>query len=208
MNKKIVLVTVLSLVVACSVMGGARAWQITPELQKEVDRKLETLKADPGSPEAHFELAITYAYTNKIQEGWDELKKVHDLDKNFAPYALNKYTVLVAESPNDWKLRFRLAFALYFSDKKAEAIDEMKRIVDMEPKDDPKKMWAYGYIGLIYGEIDQVTQGVKYIKKAIKMDSNVAALHLLLAGGYSKQGKSWDAFWEGVEALRLKALGY
>ena len=181
---------------------------MTPELQKEIEQKLKAVEAAPNDPAAHFDLAITYAYTNYVQEGWDELKKVHDLDNNYAPIALSTYSEKAKESPSDWKIAFRLAFAFYFNDKKEAAIEEMKKIVEMEPKDDPKRIWAYGYIGLIYGELDQVDPAIEYVQKALAIDSNVGALHLLLASGYYKKGRGWEAFWEGVEALRLKALGY
>lgn len=196
-------------VTACLMMAGSSlAYTITKELQQEINVNLASVEAYPNDPHAHFDLAITYAYTNHVQEGWDELKVVHELDGNYAKEALASYSQLVKDSPDDWKIRFRLAFVLYFLDRKSDAINEMKYIADMEPKDDPKRMWAYGYIGLIYGEIDNVDEGIKYIKKALRIDSNVAALHMLLAGGYQKKGDNWGTFWEGVEALRLKALGY
>jgi len=184
------------------------AWEMTDEFKKEIDEKLKAVEANPKDPHAHFDLAITYAYTNHVEEGWEELKTVDELDKEFAPVALDMYSKEVEAHPEDWRKRFRLAFALYFNDKKNEAIEEFHHIAEMEPKKDPKRVWAYGYIGLIYGEIDEIDKAVKYVKKAIKIDSNVAALHVLLASGYYNQGKGWEAFWEGMEALRLKALGY
>ena len=39
-------------------------------------------------------------------------------------------------------------------------------------------------------------------------NSNVAALHLLLAEGYNRKGNKWNSFLEGLEAVRLKALGF
>ena len=206
MNKKTVILLIAAALI-CLATTVSFAWQMTKELQDEINTKLEAVTNAPNDPLAHFDLAITYSYTNHVQEGWDELKKVHDLDGNFAPVALDMYAKKVMENPSDWKMRFRLAFALYFSDKKAEAIEEMRNIANMQPKDDPKRIWAYGYMGLIYGEIDKVDDAVKYVKKAIKIDPNVAALHMLLASGYSKKGQGWDAFWEGVECVRLKALG-
>jgi len=186
----------------------AFAWSITKELRQELAEKKASVEANPSSPLAHFDLAITYAYTNQIEEGLEELKKVDKLDKDFAPVCLELYSKEAAAYPDDWKIKFRLAFAYYFNDKKIEAIEVLKQVADMEPKKDPKKVWAYGYIGLIYGELDQVDKAIKWVKKAIKIDSNVAALHLLLAAGYSKKGWGWNAFWEGMEALRLRALGY
>ncbi len=206
--KRILVALFFCLALIATASGSCFAWNMTNEFQKEIDQKLASVEANPDDPNARFDLAITYAYTNKVQEGWDELKKVNEMDPKFPPVALDMYTKRVAENPNDWKLRFRLAFAQYFNEKKKAAIDEMKRIADMEPKDDPKRIWAYGYISLIYGEMDNINEAIRYAKKAIKIDSNIAAMHMLLASGYSKKGQGWDAFWEGVEALRLKSLGY
>lgn len=190
------------------IASNAFGWTITTELQNEINQKLKAVELAPNEPAAHFDLAITYAYTNFIQEGWDELKKVNDMDPKFAPIALTVYSGLAAQYPSDWKIAFRLAFALYFNNRKIEAIEVLKKIPDMDPKDDPKRIWAYGYIGLINGELGNVDPAVDYVKKALEIDSNVGALHLLLASGYYKQGRNWEAFWEGVEALRLKAVGY
>jgi tetratricopeptide (TPR) repeat protein len=208
MKKGIIAIGLLAIFVFALTPAGVNAWTITKELQDEVAEKEKALAANPSDPYAHFDLAITYSYSNKVQEGWDELKKVNDLDDNFAPAALAKYQALVHKNPNDWKLRFRLVFALYFDEKKQEAINQLYYIAGMEPKDDPKRIWAYGYMGLIYGEMDKVDEAIAYVKKGLAIDNNAAALHLLLASGYYKKGDSWGAFWEGVESLRLKSLGY
>ncbi len=190
--------------VICHLSFPSYAWRITKELEQEIKDKQKLVELYPASPEAHFELAITYAYTNYVQEGWDELKKVNEIDPEFKDVALMMYRKKVTENPIDWKLRFRLAFALYFNGMKEEAIRELERVIAI----DPKNVWAYGYIGLIYGEVDNVDKAIEYVKKGIAIDYDVAALHLLLASGYYKKGRSWDGFWSGVEALRLKALGY
>ena len=144
MKKGIVAIGLLAIFVFAFTPSGVNAWTITKELQDEVAEKEKALAANPNDPYAHFDMAITYSYSNKVQEGWDELKKVNDLDDNFAPAALAKYQDLVKKNPNDWKLRFRLAFALYFDKKKQEAINQLYYIAGMEPKDDPKRIWAYG----------------------------------------------------------------
>jgi len=211
MRKLVILTSVLLTMTAIVFisMKSAPAWDMTDELREEIEAKQKALEENPDDPHAHFDLAITYSYSNKVQEGWDELKKVNEIDEEFAPLALEMYSKEVEANPDDWKKRFRLAFALYFNDMKREAIEEMNYIAEMEPKDDTnKRLWAYGYMGLIYGEEDEDDLAVEYVKKAIEIDTDVAALHMLLAAGYQKQGKGWEAFWEGLEALRLKALGY
>ncbi|MFA4858117.1 MAG: hypothetical protein WC901_00160 [Candidatus Margulisiibacteriota bacterium] len=182
----------------------AHAWTITPELKQEIIDKEEALDANPDSPMAHFDLAITYAYSNRIADGWEELKEVNKLDPKFAPQGLAIFQNKVAQCPNDWKLRYRLAFALYFNGKKLEAIQEFQNILKIVPNDP----LSYGYIGLIQGENNEVDPAIQSIKKGLSIDSNVAALHLLLAAAYYKKNDSWAGFWEASEAVRLKALGF
>ena len=202
------LVSVIICVSIIALAGSAFAWSITEELKKELAEKRASVEANPNSPYAHFDLAITQAYSNRIEEGLEELKKVEELDKDFAPVALDIFSKEAAAKPDDWKIRFRLGFAHYFNKNKEKAIEVLKEVAEMEPKNDPKRIWAYGYISLLYGELNKTDEAIEWVKKAIKIDNDVAALHLLLAAGYSRKGWGWNAFWEGMEAMRLRALGF
>ncbi len=182
----------------------AFAWRITPELQKELDQTQAAVKSHPSDPDARFDLAITMAYTNNIQDGWNQLKKTVELDPNYRKKGLDLYLKKVTANPNDWRLRFRLAFAYYFNDKKTEAVRELDNVLIL----DPYNVWAYGYAALILGEMGRIDDALAYTRKGLKIDSNVAALHLLLSEGLYKKNDSWGGFVERMEALRLRALGY
>jgi len=182
----------------------ASSFELTKELKQEIEEKEWLVKVHPNDPQYHFDLAITYAYSNKIEDGLNELKKVDALDKEFAPKALKIYSKKIRLFPNDWKARFRYAFTLYFNDKKKEAIKEFKNIIQR----DPNNVFSYGYIATIYGEMNDVESAIEYSKKAIKIDPNVAAIHLLLGAAYYKKGQAALGFQETFEALRLRALGY
>lgn len=199
MKKLIVFILIFTLLCPLS-----QAWTITKELQKEIGEKKAAVNKNPSDPQAHFDLAVTYAYTNNILEGWDELKKVNQLDPNFKKTAYKGYIAKVNASPADWKLRFRLAFAYYFNSKKKEAIEELENVLVL----DPYNVWAYGYISLIYGEMGEVDKAIEAARAGLKIDNLAAALHLLLAEGYYKKGDSWNGFWERATALRLKVQGY
>jgi tetratricopeptide (TPR) repeat protein len=202
-----ILVTRLSLLVTLLLLFGAlpsHAWRITPELQKELDQKRAEVKAHPNSADARFDLAITMAYTNNIQDGWNELKKTVELDPDYREKGLDLYLKKVTARPNDWRLRFRLAFAYYFNDKKKDAVRELDNVLIL----DPYNVWAYGYAALILGELGDIDDALAYTRRGLKLDSNVAALHLLLSEGLYKKNDSWGGFMERIEALRLKALGY
>ena len=185
-------------------INHAHAFELTKELKEEVEEKQWLVKVHPNNPQYHFELAITYAYSNRIEDGLTELKKVDEIDKKFAPRALKIYSKRAKLFPNDWKEKFRYAFALYFNKKKKEAIREFENII----KQDPGNVFAYGYIATIYGEMNEVDEAIDYAKKALEIDSNVAAIHLLLGTAYYKKGQAGLGFQETFEALRLRALGY
>lgn len=196
-------------IIACFLLTAycllpADAWRITPELEKELKVKESAVKANPKDPLTRFDLAITMAYTNNIPDGWANLKKVVELDPGFRQKGLEIFFKKVTDDPADWRLRFRLAFAYYFNDKKRDAVRELDNVL----KIDPYNVWAYGYIALIYGELGETDPAMNYTKKGLNVDSNVAALHLLLAEGYNRKGDKWRAFLEGLEAVRLKALGF
>jgi tetratricopeptide (TPR) repeat protein len=144
------------------------------------------------------------AYTNNLEDGWANLKKTVELDPGYKKKGLDLYHKKVTENLNDWRLRFRLAFAYYFNDRKKDAIRELENVL----KIDPANVWAYGYISLIYGEMGEVDTAMSYARRGIKIDSNVAALHALLGEGYNRKGDKWKGFSEIMEALRLRALGY
>ncbi len=182
----------------------AVAWRITPELKQELAEKKAAVHQNPGDASAYFDLAITQAYSNDFIDGWNNLKKTVETDPDFKQKGLDMYIKKATKDPSDWKLRFRLAFAYYFNDRKPEAIRELKNVLIL----DPYNVWAYGYIALIYGEMNEVDKAMDYTKKGLAIDSNVAALHLLLSEGYYKKGNSWKGFTERMEALRLRALGY
>lgn len=182
----------------------AHSFELSKELKDEIDDKQWLVKVHPNNPQYHFELAITYAYSNRIEDGLTELKKVDEMDKKFAPKALKIYSKRVKLFPNDWKERFRYAFALYFNKNKKEAIKEFETII----KQYPNNVFSYGYIATIYGEMNEVDDAIDYAKKAIDIDSNVAAIHLLLGTAYYKKGQAGLGFQETFEALRLRSLGY
>lgn len=180
---------------------------MTKELANEIAEKESVVKRNSASPDASFDLAITYAYTNKIEAGLNELKKTADLagdKKKYSRELIEKYYSLVQRNPSDWKIHFRLAFAYYFGGYKKYAIEELKNISVI----DPKNPWPHGYMAIIYAEDENWQDGIKAMKKAISLDSNVAAFHAGLAAAYYKVNNPVPGFVEMAEALRLKAMGY
>lgn len=180
---------------------------MTRDLSQEIAEKEEAVNRNPESPDARFDLAITYAYTNKIDAGLNELKKTAYLingRKKYSQELIERYYSEVKKNPYNWKIRFRLAFAYYFAGYKKYAIEELKNIAII----DPKNPWPHGYIAIIYAEEENWGYGIKSMKKAIALDSNVAAFHAGLGAAYYKTNDPISGLMEMAEAFRLKALGY
>jgi tetratricopeptide (TPR) repeat protein len=192
------------LIVSLLIINSASGWRITKELEQELKEKKRIADQNPDSAAARFDLAITQAYTNHLIDGMSSIRKIPDLDPNYKQTALTTYIKKVTADPQNWRLRCRLAFAYYFNDMKKDAIREFENVL----KIDPYNVWAYGYIALLYGDMGEVDKAMEVCKQGLAIDSNVAALHLLLSEGYYKKGDSWKGFLERMEALRLKALGY
>lgn len=197
----------LSLVLLFLLYNISLAWVNTTQLKEEIRQKELAVRNNPTSPDAMFDLAITYAYTNKIEAGLETLKKTAELvkdTKTYARYLIEKYYDIVKKSPRDWRMRFRLAFAYYFGGYKDLALMELQNIANLEPKNP----WPYGYMAVIKAEQENWEEAIKYMKKAIAIDYNVAAFHLGLAQAYQKTGNHLGAMLESAEAFRLRALGY
>ena len=202
--QQLILIISIALPIVFGTTSHTLAWKITPELEKEIAQKEKVVKQSPYHPHAHFDLAVTYGYSNKILEGWDELKVVNELDPKYAPIALRKYDRLVKRHPKDRKLKYRLAFALYFNDQKREAFAQFKQLTEEDPKD----IWPLGYMATIMGEQGNYAESIILIQRGLEIDSDVAAFHLLLATAYFNTGERWKGVKESAEVIRLKALGY
>jgi tetratricopeptide (TPR) repeat protein len=203
----------LMLLAMLFVLPAAYAFKIDKDLAKEIADKKKAVEIKPNDPFSHFDLAISYAYANKIEEGWEELKKTNDKlasgevvynsAKDYAVFLIDKFNKKLQQDPKDWRSRFRLAFALYFGDRKDEAIKQIEEIA----KQDPKNIWAYGYMGVIYGEQGNYEKAIITVRKGLKIDSEVSSLHYALGQAFYKKGLAFNGFQEISKALQLKAMG-
>jgi tetratricopeptide (TPR) repeat protein len=209
MKRTIISFAVFFFVLTLINTGRSYSFTLSKDLKAEIGDKEFSVKVRPNDPQALFELAMTYAYSNRIEDGLNELKKIDKLDPQYAPKALKYYQKKAKLFPNDWKVRFKYAFALYFNETrhnnyKQLAIQEFKNVIKL----DPKNVFAYGYIATIYGDLNEVEDAIDYAKQALEIDSDVAAIHLLLGAAYYKKGQAGLGLQETMEAMRLRALGY
>jgi tetratricopeptide (TPR) repeat protein len=177
--------------------------KISRDVQFEYAKYKYIATKNPQDPWAHFNLAITYAYMGKVEEGLKELGAVEKLDKAFAPKAIEKYSQMLVENPTNWQARFRLAFAYYFGKDRDKAIAELKKIV-ADPPLDGKTAWAYGYMAVIYGEQEKWDEAITACQKGLDIEPDAAAIHLAYAQALVKKGRTFQAAGEALTAFRLR----
>lgn len=154
--------------------------------------------------QAHFNLAMTYAYTGFIEEGFKEIALIPSLDITFKEKALEKYARRTSRFPGNWEDRFYYAFALYVNDKKMEAIDQFNEVIRLV-SDPSVKGWASGYIAYIYGERKEWTQAMQAITQAIRYEPEGAALYFAMALARKEMGDTVGAAGAIVVATTLQA---
>jgi len=198
---KNIFIVYLIVLFSFSVLGIA---QISEETIKEYENYKSIVDANPEDPWAHFNLAITYAYMGKIEKGLSSLEKVDSLDNSFADKVISKFSELIQEKPEDWRIRFRLAFAYYFAKDKDNALKELQEVATMLPIG-AKNAWAYGYMAVMYGEQKKWDKAVEYCRKGLAIEPKAAAIHFALAQALKETGDFLGAAAELFTASRLRA---
>lgn len=172
-----------------------------------------------ANPDVWFDLAMSCAYTGFLEEGFEALKKIDEIDKE---YAKKKVIILekeLAEKPDDWKVRFKFAFATY-----SLTIDRKKKGISKEEANEIRNKafdqfdiitqklgknfvsaWAYGYMAYIRGEQEKYKEAIKIVKKGLKIEPDATALHYALGFGYLKTGNYFGLIGQTITVTRLKA---
>lgn len=215
----------LAAIVALTAMAPA-AWAVdTPKAEiEELQRRVE---ADPASPDAHFDLAMGLGRTVKLESGYTELKKVHELDPVYADKVIARYKPLVEQNKQNIEAQFRLAFGYFFKGygyqldadaakddaAKAEALraDSAKHkgmaraAFETILEVDPKYVWAYNYLGFLFGEANNLDQAVAVLKRGLAVEDNAVG-HFLIGQVYLKQGNMAGGVAEITTAMRMRGL--
>jgi tetratricopeptide (TPR) repeat protein len=169
------------------------------QLQKEL---VAAINKDPNNPHLRFELAMEFASTGWIEEGWNQLALVPKLDEDYKVVVYEKYTKIIEEDPDNWKAHFRLAFAHYFYDRKDAAIESFKEVIRIRPD----HVWSMGLIALVYGEAKDYKATIKWCKRGIKINNDALAVHFLLGMAYYETGNYFGVVGESLSVARLKAI--
>jgi tetratricopeptide (TPR) repeat protein len=176
--------------------------------QAELDAARAQAANTPDSADAHFQLAMLYARTCFLEQGWEELKRVNVIDPAYADKVVARYAPLAPTGPlvgaataADPGAYFRLAFGYYFQNKKDLARQTFAQYVGLAP-DDP---WGYDYLGFLYAEQNQLDAALQLWQKAVALDPNNAVAHYLIGQVFYRQGHFIQAAQSLTTAVRLRA---
>jgi tetratricopeptide (TPR) repeat protein len=175
---------------------------ITDKEWQELKHYYKTYKENTSDINARYNLAMAYAYTGFLQEGFNELKYINNLDSNFKQNILEDTSLKVGDISSDWKVLFYHAFALYANEKKLEAQDYFYKVVDLTDSNSVKG-WSLGYIAYIYGEQRNWKKGLEVINKAIYYEPN--GVELFMAKAYAQQ-QLGDFFGVAGTLLRIGTI--
>ena len=172
-------------------------YYVSQDVLTEIEEHKAIYEQHPTSNKAMFDLAMSYAYSGQILKGWKLLKQIPE---SYAPIVVKEYEAAMKEDPLEWRHPFKCAFGYFFKGEKQKAIALFQRVVDI----DPKQVWGYGFIGLVYGEMGEVDEAIKYCKLGLKVEPNATAIHFLLGEAYRKKGKYFRAFRQFLKVGRLQ----
>lgn len=178
-------------------MAAPFPYHVSDDILNEVTTNQHRYELNPTDNEVMFDLAMSYAYSGQILEGWLMLKKV---PKQYAPVVITTYEEKMQQDPTQWRYPFKCAFGYFFNGNKKQAIDLFHHVLVLNPE----QVWAYGFIALIYGEMGDVDNTVIYCKKGIELEPNATGIHFLLGEAYRKQGKYFKMWNQLLKVGRLQ----
>lgn len=187
---------------AAFAQGTAAEW---PALTRRLEQQVQQTPADPG---ARFTLAMLYARSGRVLDGFKQLQEAdRAIGSPAGRPALARQIVVEAEdllrrNPRDLLARYRLAFARYFLDDHPAAAAEFERIVVLDPRND----WGYGYLGQAYANLGQLDRAIAAWEKGLAVNPRNAVLHYMLGLSYTRKGNKKKAAAHLAAAYRDRTL--
>lgn len=176
---------------------SAFPYYVEPAILDEIDLNKARYEKQPTNNEVLFDLSMSYAYSGQILKGWTLLKKIPE---SYAETVVATYTDKMAQNPTEWRYPFKCAFGYFFKGEKQRAIGLFKEVIALEPE----QVWAYGFIALIYGEMDDADTTIQWCKKGLEIEPNAIAIHFLLGEAYRRKKKYFKAFKQVLKVGRLE----
>ncbi len=196
------------LIVAFSLVSlsyPARAvYELTTEVQKEYLANKKLIQKNPKSALFHFNYAVTLAYMGKIEEGASALNKVTELDNKFVKKNLTAFILAVKKAPQDYRVRFRLAFLYYFNNDFDKAYRELE-IVSKDADESYLQAWAMGCMAVIRGDKQKRwKEALELVNRALDYEPEACGLHAAVAIALKENGNTMAAIGSLMKALQLR----
>tara|TARA_Y100001970_G_C14181083_1_gene829879 strand:+ start:972 stop:1559 length:588 start_codon:yes stop_codon:yes gene_type:complete len=172
-------------------------YHVDEAILDEIIRHKSRYEAMPTSNEIMFDLAMSYAYSGQILKGWKLLKKI---PKDYAHTVIVTYEKRMKEDMNEWRYPFKCAFGYFFVGEKKQSISLFKRVIEINPR----QVWGYGFIALVYGEMGEVEKAIEWCEKGLVIEPKATAIHFLLGEAYRKQRKYFLALKQLMIVGRLQ----
>lgn len=168
----------------------------------------ERVRQDEKDADARFDLAMGLARTPWLEQGWQELLKVREMDPGYAQKVLERYEPIAKENPDNIEAWFRLAFGHFFtglerkdSEARRKALEAFAKVLEI----DPKYVWALNYLAYLTYEGGDLAGALAYAERAVQADAENAVAHFLKAQALVRQNRYWAAAPELALAMRLRA---
>ncbi len=187
---------------AALAQGVAADW---PALTRRYEQQVASSPSDPG---ARFTLAMLYARSGRLLDGFRQLQEA---DQAIGPPAARQALALrivaeaeglIARNRNDLLARYRLAFARYFLGERPAVAAGFERIVAIDPQND----WGYGYLGQAYADLGQSDRAIGAWEKGLAVNPRNAVLHYMLGLTYTRKGDKKKAAAHLAAAYRDRTL--
>lgn len=204
MHGRIWQVGFLALLVVLGAPGVARA-DTRPE---EIAVLRERVREADRDPDVRFDLAMGLARTPWLEQGWQELLKVRELDPAYADKVIARYAPLVKENPENIEAWFRLAFGHFFAglerkdpEARRQAVEAFGKILAI----DGRYVWALNYLAYLTHEAGDLPGALALAERAVQAGPDNAVAHFLKAQALVRQNRYWAAAPELALAMRLRA---
>ena len=117
--------------------------------------------------------------------------------------AVRNFAEAVRLDPNSQEARYALACALTKTAKPAEAIDEFKQLLNLNPTEE-LKIWSYYLMGNAYADLGQYKEAIENYQEAIKLKPDLSKPHYNLGLAYAASNRITEAAAEFNQAVQLK----
>jgi tetratricopeptide (TPR) repeat protein len=192
------------LLVAAMALPLIAGYELTPEIQQEYLTNKKLIQKNPKSALFYFNYAVTLAYMGKIEEGASALNKVTDLDPKFVKKNLASFIAAAKKTPDDYRVRFRLAFLYYFNNDFDRSYRELE-LISKEADESYLRAWALGYMAVIRGDRQKRwKEALELCNRALDYEPDAYGLYAALAIAQKENGNTMSAVGSLMKALSLR----